>query len=834
MRQTRSTTPSVVSLSRFMLAAIAASSALAGSAEETQEWAGYRGPDVAGIAAETRAFSDFGQLGLKTAWKTPIGSGYSGLAVASGKVVTQFADGDSDVIAAFSAADGRRLWSYAFSETYIGHDGSHDGPVATPLIADGRVFGLGPRGEFFAVDLQTGRELWSTHLGKDHEIDKPHYGYGTSPIIEAGMLILELGGEGTAIAGFDPATGKKKWSAADDAVGYQVPVPMTLGGRRQIIGAGETKLFGVDAASGEVFWEWEHGGSGGRGAHSMTPVPAGPNKIFLAHQDNASKLIELGEGEAAEGEGDASHAVAFDALWETRAIRNSYNVPVYHDGHVYAFSSRFLTCVDAATGESRWRSREPGDGFLIVAGGRLVIVTKNGSLHVAEASPEGYKELAAVPIFTDQSWTAPSFAGGSIYARSFGELARLDLTAGTLDSRIEVASRGVTDTAFGKFLAQVDAAADEEKAGVVERFLAAQESFPIVENDRLVHFVYRGASDVAVAGDPFGARQEQPMTRVPGTDLFYHTVELEPDSRISYLFIKDYEEVMDPRNPRRTTTTVVGKDMEMSRSGEEMDISWLAMPHWRSPEHLEAAPEGSRGRIASHELESPILEEAAADAPPGGTPPEPRIGLEVYLPHGYARGDSRFPVAYIHGGKAPRERGQVPNSLDNLIGKSVEPVIVVFVDIPGRGPQTAQAFVKEVVPFIDETYRTIDSPIARANIGTSGSGVAALVNTLQNPDLFGKVATQSVGLITIFENMIYPLLDDLGDQPPVVYMDWGTYDMFNPHENWDIPQANRKLAAAFADKGIEVAGGEVHQGAGWSNWRNRTGDIFEALFPIQQ
>ncbi|MEM7357416.1 MAG: PQQ-binding-like beta-propeller repeat protein, partial [Acidobacteriota bacterium] len=521
-------------------------------AEETQEWAGYRGPAVDGVASDPRAFSDFGQLGLKATWKTKIGSGYSGLAIASGKVITQYADGESDVMAAFDAVDGRKLWSYPFSETYTGHDGSHDGPVATPLIADGRVFGLGPRGEFFAVDLETGKEIWSTHLAKDHEIRKPHYGYGTSPILEDGMLILELGGEGSAIAGFDPATGEKKWSAASDAIGYQVPVPMTLGGKRLILGAGETKLFGVDAKSGEVFWEWAHGGGGGRGAHSMTPVPVGKDKIFLAHQDNASKVITLGESEP-NGESETP-GIAFDALWETRSIRNSYNVPVVHDGHVYAFSSRFLTCVDAATGEAKWRSREPGDGFLIVAGGRLVIVTKNGGLHIAEASPEGYNEIAALPIFEDQSWTAPSFAGGSIYARSFGELARLDFTAGTLETHIEIASRGVQDSTFGKFLARVEAAADSEKAGIVDAFLDEQKSFPIVEGDRLVHFVYRGASDVAVAGDPFGARQEQPMTQVPGTDLFYHSVELEPDSRISYLFIKDYEEEVDPRNPRRTTT----------------------------------------------------------------------------------------------------------------------------------------------------------------------------------------------------------------------------------------------------------------------------------------
>jgi hypothetical protein len=43
--------------------------------------------------------------------------------------------------------------------------------------------------------------------------------------------------------------------------------------------------------------------------------------------------------------------------------------------------------------------------------------------------------------------------------------------------------------------------------------------------------------------------------------------------------------------------------------------------------------------------------------------------------------------------------------------------------------------------------------------------------------------------------------------------------------------ASRKLAAKLRRQGIEVAGGEVHDGTGWPSWRNRTDRLFEALFP---
>ncbi len=805
---------------------LVAISARPAPADDVPEWAGFRGPGVDGVARDAGALGDFARLGLKVAWKTRIGSGYSGIAIAGGRAITQYADGASDVIAAFDAESGEKLWSYPFAETYAGHDGSHDGPIATPLVAGGRVVGLGPRGQLFALDLETGRELWKTHLVDDHGAKKPHYGFGTSPIAAGGLVILELGGDGTAMAAFDPATGEKKWTAGSDAVGYQVPVPMTLGGRRQVVGAGETKLFGVDAESGELLWELEHGG-GGAGAHAMTPVPAGDGRILLAHKDDASKLVA-----AARKNGE----LAFEDVWEARSIRNSYNVPVVVGGHVYAFSSRFLTCVDAATGESRWRSRAPGDGFLIAVGDQLVIATKKGGVHVVAATPEGYRELAGLPAFEDLAWTPPSFAGGSIYARSFGEIARLDFTAGALPGRVEVASRGVADSAFGRFLAEVDAAGDGDKAAVVDRFLAAQKSFPIVEGER-VHFVYRGeASDVALAGDLIGARREQAMRRVPGTDLFYHTVEVAPGTRANYLFIKDFEEIVDPRNPRQAQSTVFAGEMELSRTGEGVPMSWLAVPPWTSPAHLEEAPEAVRGRLVSHELESETL--AKQEPPPGAPPPDPeaeppKVELQVYLPRGYDEGAARYPVAYVHNGSAAVEHGRIPNSLDHLIGDSVAPVIVAFVSIPAQGPAYDRVLTGEVIPFVDATYRTVAAPEGRASVGMYFSGVGALVSALQHPELFKKVAVQSALLLTFSEKLVYPLLEELGDDPPVVYLDWGTYDMRNPHENWDLAAANRKLAQAFRDQGVQIAGGELPEGTDWSSWRNRTDKLFAALFPLE-
>ena len=102
-----------------------------------------------------------------------------------------------------------------------------------------------------------------------------------------------------------------------------------------------------------------------------------------------------------------------------------------------------------------WRSRQPGDGFLMIVDGRLIIVTKHGSLHVAQATSRGYEELAALEIFDDLVWTAPSFANGHIFVRSLDETVRVGVRRGlaTIDVTAE-GSTPETGSRFARFLAQ--------------------------------------------------------------------------------------------------------------------------------------------------------------------------------------------------------------------------------------------------------------------------------------------------------------------------------------------------------------------------------------------
>ena len=123
---------------------------------------------------------DGGSPALEVGWKKTIGSGYSSVVVGDGRAITMFDADESDVIAAFDVDSGDELWRYTISRTHAGYDGSHDGPLSTPLLADGRVYGLGGWGHLFALDALNGQPIWTTHLVDDHGATKPYYGFTDS------------------------------------------------------------------------------------------------------------------------------------------------------------------------------------------------------------------------------------------------------------------------------------------------------------------------------------------------------------------------------------------------------------------------------------------------------------------------------------------------------------------------------------------------------------------------------------------------------------------------------------------------------------------------------
>jgi outer membrane protein assembly factor BamB len=123
-------------------------------------------------------------------------------------------------------------------------------------------------------------------------------------------------------------------------------------------------------------------------------------------------------------------------VWRNRNMRNHCNSCVLWKGFLYGFDESELKCVDFATGEVKWSEGKYGKGSVMVADGKLLIYSQGAQLGLAEATPDGDKELAFVRALEMRSsypanprtetWALPVLANGKIYCRSQNDLVCLD------------------------------------------------------------------------------------------------------------------------------------------------------------------------------------------------------------------------------------------------------------------------------------------------------------------------------------------------------------------------------------------------------------------------
>jgi outer membrane protein assembly factor BamB len=100
---------------------------------------------------------------------------------------------------------------------------------------------------------------------------------------------------------------------------------------------------------------------------------------------------------------------------------------VIHDGFIYGLDENILTCLDAETGEVKWKAGRYGHGQLLLASGHLIVLSEDGDLALVRATPDRHEELARFPVLDGKTWNHPAMAGGTLLVRNLAEMAAFDL-----------------------------------------------------------------------------------------------------------------------------------------------------------------------------------------------------------------------------------------------------------------------------------------------------------------------------------------------------------------------------------------------------------------------
>jgi len=414
--------------------------AICGPSGFADEWPQWGGPQRDLTWRETGISTALPSGLLPRVWSTPIGEGYSGPAVAGGRVyITDRIHGEGtdgvERVLCLDAEVGSVIWRHEYECEYAVQYPA--GPRATPVVDDGRVYTLGAVGHLLCLDAESGDVIWAKHYPSDFGTKLPTWGSAAAPLVDGDQLICLVGGPGALVVSLNKHTGAENWRAGDDrAIGYCPPVIYEFGQSRQLIVWHPRGVSGFDPTSGSELWEAPFQVQSG--LTIATPRRVG-NRLLVTAFYNGSMMLDVHpDGSGA----DVVWRGMSDSEIRTDGLHGLMCTPIFTATHIYGIGSHGqLRCLDAATGERIWETfAATGEGrwwnaFLIPHEDHVFIHNEQGELIAARLSPAGYEEISRGLLVEPTRevrrrmtiWSHPAFALKSVFARNDKEIVRVSL-----------------------------------------------------------------------------------------------------------------------------------------------------------------------------------------------------------------------------------------------------------------------------------------------------------------------------------------------------------------------------------------------------------------------
>lgn len=398
-------------------------------AVRAEDWPQWRGPNRDGAWSETGILETFPPGGLNIRWRAPVGIGFSSPVVADGRVYvtdSQLAKPNArERVHAFDALTGKQVWSYAYDVNYaeIAFDERYlRGPIATPVVADGRIYTWGAVGNLFCLDALKGDVVWQRDVQKEYPTS--YLNTAGSPLIEGNLLIVLVGAKpGAGVITFDTRSGQEVWKALDEEASASSPIVVHAGGKRQLIIWTPQAVTALDPATGNTYWRERLNTT--QDATVSTPVYHDGNLLI------GGLMLKLDSGKP-----------GATVLWPksratARRILSDTSTALFRDDCIYsARSAGEFVCLEASTGKQVWETDKVTDlksgasVHLTAIGDSALLYNDRGDLIRAQLTPKGYQEISRARVLEPAvtysgrktAWAAPAFANRNIYARTNKEL----------------------------------------------------------------------------------------------------------------------------------------------------------------------------------------------------------------------------------------------------------------------------------------------------------------------------------------------------------------------------------------------------------------------------
>jgi outer membrane protein assembly factor BamB len=400
------------------------------------DWSQWRGVDRANRSDETGLFETWREDGPPIAWIAEgMGQGYASVSVESGRVYTTGNRNGRQVVVAVDADDGTVLWESPISDSVPPHE--YPGSRGVPTIDGERVYAVSSDGAIHCLSSVGGAKLWSRDFDEWQGALMSRWGFSESPLVDGDWVICTPGGESAMVVALDKWTGKTVWQCEMPPVGdaknshgkelkrgagYSSAIISHGGGVKQYVQFVGRGLIGISAGDGRFLWQYTRAANGT--ANIPTAIVDGDYLFNTSGYDTGAALLKLS--------GDGSGGVTVQEIYwlDSKKLQCRQGGLVLADGYVYGGHGNGLglpICVEMATGEVAWgpeRAEGSGETCPIYADGHIVYRREDGTVILAEATPEQFRPVASFvpPVQDGKSWAHPVIAGGMLYLREQDKL----------------------------------------------------------------------------------------------------------------------------------------------------------------------------------------------------------------------------------------------------------------------------------------------------------------------------------------------------------------------------------------------------------------------------
>lgn len=359
------------------------------SSARAQDWPQMLGPERSGQATgQSQPHVPWPEQAT-VAWQAELGSGYAGPAVSGEQVLVLHRQGQTEMLESFDLADGQSRWQTTWPASYRSSIDPDDGPRCVPTVAtDGdsqTAICYGAAGDLSAVDVQTGKLRWHRPLRSEYQADDGYFGAGSAPLVLGQRVIVCLGGKRSGIIAVDLETGKTLWTATDYDASYAAPIAIDP---RTILVVTRLQTVLVDVATGQVLSEIRFG-SRGPTVNAATPIAIGAERYLLtASYGVGMTILSTADRQLTEllrGSDLLSSQYATPVLSGGRLIGIDGRADV---------GVASLRSIDLESQEVVWNQADFGTAHLIAIGSQVLTLTSSGRLALIDATADSYREVA--------------------------------------------------------------------------------------------------------------------------------------------------------------------------------------------------------------------------------------------------------------------------------------------------------------------------------------------------------------------------------------------------------------------------------------------------------